>query len=354
MTSPLRKLYQILCEHESEDLVQTNLLSLSDYAELTGSGAARFCEWAYHRLDKRTLLQGLMGTLLRHSDVKGIARTLGVSEKEIGVLTFDALLSRVLEKIGVREPRLPPPVHDGLAEIALCREWLDDRESSLPASLAGDSPTTRCRRGLERLLKVIATFHSAGECAAAFTRVVEGRLHGFKSNITSADELSKYIANAEIGGLSYLLQAVSVELDASGGAPAYMRGMPLWPKEAFDRINAVNEALKPFVHDKATGQANERDGELGRLAKALDRLERTTSEANAAIRVPVGVQFFRCLEDGHGRHYEGYLKDGTLLRCFECATIYELHQPYLFLAATNPSAVDMACVPLPDQFRRGV
>lgn len=42
----------------------------------------------------------------------------------------------------------------------------------------------------------------------------------------------------------------------------------------------------------------------------------------------------------------------TISGSYEVEQEYELNEPYLFLAATNPSAVDMTCVPFPEAFHR--
>lgn len=73
---------------------------------------------------------------------------------------------------------------------------------------------------------------------------------------------------------------------------------------------------------------------------------------DGTLRVPAPVQFFRRHDDTHGIHYEGYTADNTHLWFYEVDEYYDLGEPYLFLAATNPSAVDVKCVAFPEAFRR--
>ena len=69
---------------------------------------------------------------------------------------------------------------------------------------------------------------------------------------------------------------------------------------------------------------------------------------------PRTIQFFRRMDDGHCIHHEGYDENGELIRFYESSKSYELHVPHLFVAATNPSAVDVSCSKLRDEFTRSV
>ena len=97
----------------------------------------------------------------------------------------------------------------------------------------------------------------------------------------------------------------------------------LWGEPAFQRLNAVADALKRVAHDTLF-----RDEERRRkLHKALVGVLNLVEEG-IRIRLPRTIQLFRRYEDGHATHYEEYVPEGTLVRCFECRPTYDLHRPY--------------------------
>jgi len=123
--------------------------------------------------------------------------------------------------------------------------------------------------------------------------------------------------------------------------PFLGRASKLWDEPAFHSVNALGEALNVEVHDSARRNDQTARDLLARQNKAvLNVLQKI--DANQ-IRVPKMVQFFRRYTDGHAVHFEGFSDAGQIVRCFE-TNEYELHQPYLICAATNPASVDMVCV----------
>ena len=106
--TPVRSLFQLLKEHSGQDL-QYDLEQIDEYREIKGDPEPRFCEWAYRSLQARRLVEDILGTLLRPSDIKKIATQLKMSKEDTQLLSPDALLREVLRKIGIQEPAFPKP-----------------------------------------------------------------------------------------------------------------------------------------------------------------------------------------------------------------------------------------------------
>jgi hypothetical protein len=70
------------------------------------------------------------------------------------------------------------------------------------------------------------------------------------------------------------------------------------------------------------------------------RVKREGSSSGSAERVGAAPGA------GHGFHHEGYDDTGSRLRFYESDRELELHKPYLFMAATNPSGIDVSCAAL--------
>jgi hypothetical protein len=118
---------------------------------------------------------------------------------------------------------------------------------------------------------------------------------------------------------------------------------------SFDRLAA---ALSQEVHE-----GTPKEERRARQKKAVADVIRVVDRGD--LRIPQPVQFFRSFSDGLGEHYEGWtfsrnkesgLPDPTPIKFYEVANVLELHRPYLYLAATNPSAIDVVCDPLEQRF----
>ncbi|MBZ5626892.1 MAG: hypothetical protein LAQ69_50690 [Acidobacteriia bacterium] len=166
-TSPVRRLYAALAALDSANAVHENLLTMEDsvYAKMTGDPEPRFCEWAYQRLEYRTLVSDLLGTVLRPTDATRLALKSGCDRQQLEGLAAATVLREALRVLGLQEPAVPTPVRDGLDELKRCWCTLDEAiKDTHPASLDDSAVDSRSpavdlgRRGAERLLKVLCFF----------------------------------------------------------------------------------------------------------------------------------------------------------------------------------------------------
>jgi hypothetical protein len=337
--SPVRRFYRVLCERESPQDVHDNLSVHDDYHnKMIGDLEPRFCEWAYTRLGKRLFVDGLFGTVLRPSEILQMARESGM---ETEGLDPKVLLRKILEKFDIREPGIPDPVPNGIAVLEFYRDRFGCKHDviSIENTIYTQEPTLSCRRASERLLKLYAYFLYQSEFKDIFEFILEKNMpiHGFDKPNTLKN-FSNCIKRGVVGVLNPLLRAVSKEASERQALIPFQRNnMPLWNDSLYCAFDRLNKALNWESHD--SGMSRDICGENlhKSICDVLDLIEKEE------FRVPRIVQFYRKYDDGHAIHYEGFLDNQEHLCCFESGE-YQLHRPYLFLSATNPSTVDMVCV----------
>jgi hypothetical protein len=367
-TSPVRRLYAALVALDSANGVHENLMSMedSDYARMTGDAEPRFCEWAYQRVECRTLVKGLLGTVLRPTDATRLALKSGCDRQQLEGLPPGTVLRVALRALGVQEPAVPPPVRDGLDELKRCSRTLDgaihETQPALLEDSAANSPSPAVelgRRGAERLLKVLCFFLWDNGFDEVVQRVVSKGLWGFKTTEVKHNEWEKWLHRGDLGQFNYLLKSTSDEIRNTGLRVPFLRtGLEIWPQSAFAILDSLAEALQTAVHDTQTTGPFEPEPKrlMQKQFKAVEKVLDRFSSAQPEVWRPRTIQFFRRVDDGHCTHHEGYDEKGELVRFYESSKSYELHVPHLFVAATNPSAVavDVSCSRLRDEFTRSV
>lgn len=357
MSSPIRYLYEVLCELDSQEAVHVNLCTLPCYSSLVGDPEPRFCEWAHIQIDERTLAANLLGTVLRLSDVQKLAKKANIGQSVLDGLDPENAFRVVLREFGVREPEFAPQICDGTLSLVRLERILDQRTSGVDdPSLGGAGqsrdPVAEGRRGLERLLKVITAFLFNAGLEDVFRKVSMQQLHGYEGPPISDGESHHWLLRQEAGTLNFLLRGVARQNNEKPLLLSFLpRGREVWSEAVFQSTRSLSDSLKPEVHDTSMGL----EERMRKQLRALDNFRRKLQEGQPPqIQVPQGICFFREYRDAHGLHYEGYTADGERIRCFECEDAYVLHKPYMFMAATNPSAVDFVCVALDEYFLRPV
>jgi hypothetical protein len=358
--SPVRRLYQILCAMETAESVEQNLVTLEDYKSMRGDREPRFCEWAYDRIDERTLVAGLMGTLLRLTDARRMARDVGCPADRVTELGHEAAVREALSRIGVVEPGVPVRASDGVKELQGAYEQLDERISGRALGTEGSSGWSSagdfCRRGMERLLKMLTLFLWDIGFEDVIKDVVKGGLQGFKTSGVPETETDwiRWLHGGDLGMFNVLLRSVSEVVAELHRPPPFLReGRRLWPEGVFQVVKNAADCLQELVHDtNTTNRFSEDAKRAGRLFNALGKVRKNID--GEQLWVPRTIQFFRQIYDGHGFHHEGYDDAGARLRVYESDRSLELNTPYLFMAATNPSGIDVSCAALRDEFTRPV
>jgi hypothetical protein len=363
-TSPVRRLYAALAALDSTNGVHENLLTMEDYARMAGDPEPRFCEWAYQRLERRTLVSGLLGTVLRPTDAWRLAFKSGCDRQQLEGLAPTTVLCEALRALGVQEPAVPTPVRDGLDELKRCSRTLDNAiHETQPALLedsAANSPSPAVelgRRGAERLLKVLCFFLWDNGFKGVIQRVVSEGLRGYTATEVEHNDWEKWLHRGDLGQFNYLLKSTSDEIRITGLRVPFLRaGLEIWPEPAFAILDSLAGALHTAVHDTQTTVRFEPEPKrrMQKQFKAVEKVLDRFSSAPPEMWRPRTIQFFRRMDDGHCIHHEGYDENGELVRFYESSKSYELHVPHLFVAATNPSAVDVSCSKLRDEFTRSV
>lgn len=377
---PIRELYKLLVQFDGEERLAKNLGRLDDFISLKGPLEPRFCEWAYARMETRTFISGLDDKLLRASDIEELGEILKIPQHELKGRTSREQLRAILSKVGVHEPELPREVVSGLEDIRRAHHFFVNQDTaSIEArerSEAGEQ--VFCRQGLERLLKFIVSFLWEGGLRTIFLEVIVNGYHGFKEGSFDASDLVRYgdgqesitdwsvgdwkaeivrtetpevLRKATAGVLNHLLDAVSKTCIAQDITVPFLRDESrgeLWPSKVFHRTKALNTSLNKLLHDDLGVTEEEKIRLRKNLPKQIAQFLQSIDEG--ILRIPAPIQFFRWQNDGHGLHYEGYTAQGKRLHFYEVAEPYKLGCSYLYLAATNPSAVDMVCVPVPSGF----
>lgn len=343
--SPVRRLYVLLSGINSADSLHEDLLECDIYKNLVGDLEPRFCEWAYNRIHEKSFANDLVKTVLRRSYVYALAKDVGIDP---GGMDSIVLLGKVLAVHGINEPSIPQKIFDGIQEMNLFYQRLKyqiDPGQNLTVESPPDVDSATCRRAAERLLKLLFMYYSDVDEYDIFQYIWNNDLHGYKSRKSQYDNVCDCIQKAgDIGTMNPLLRAFSAELDSRNKRLAFQRGkFSIWPSSVYKAFNVLNHALNPEFHDKTVPKEKRMQKQLVAVCEVLELLKNNT------IRYPKVIKFFRKYEDGHATHYDGYLDTGELIHCFEAGD-YRLHRPYLYLAATNPSSVDMVCTDVDNLF----
>ena len=354
--SPVRRFYDVLIELHGERDLRLNLDYDDDFNSMVGPMEARFCEWIHHQVEHRRLAVRLRDYhILSPADVHRLARDLGMEWSELRGLDRKHQIRKVLEALGIREPELPPVIEDGVTEIRALGDAFASQRSEGVTNIEGRelSPEARvpaARRGAERLLKLIAKFLWDAGLQEVFVDVVDGELREFRNaglepKRSSADWLNK----ADLGTLNHLLQAVDKERIARGRRLKFMRDRDaFWGDAVFWPFNQLAASLSQEVHE-GTAKNKRRSRQQNAVEDVLRIID------GGPLRIPQPVQFFRRYLDDLGEHYEGWgfeqssqsnRREPKLIRFYELNQSRQLHVPYLYLSATNPSAVDAVCSPV--------
>ena len=249
-------------------------------------------------------------------------------------------------------------LEDGVRELCALRESFEREERGLTLSLdeekgGPEALVPAARRGAERLLKIIAQFLWGAGLEEVFYDVVTKNLQGFQGGMEPEMESSDWLLNLDLGSLNYLVRAVDRERMVRGKTLLFLRERDdYWQDAIFHPFNQLSTALSQEVHEGYALEDRRR-----RQKKAVSDVTRIIERG--PLRIPQVVQFYRRFSDDLGEHYEGWTFQrgrslATLeelrIKFYEMEQRHELHEPYLFLAATNPSAVDMVCEPLRKEF----
>lgn len=355
---PIRLLYAQLCQLEdrgAEKLHHNLDAEHDDYKSMRGSPEPRFYEWAHTRLEARTFISGITEGVLRTSDLLKLAVQCGVLPEELEALGKDKILlaRRAMEALGVREPEHPREIQDGVRA-------LQRAAGSLNAAISGaggksNGSESLARRGAERFLASLVLFLWDAGHRQSLRDVVRERRHGFQASASVAkslehgdDKFTDWLLKprgADLGSMNHLLRCVS--LDMKENTPTFLgHGRAVWHPDAFEAFDELARALHPIAHDLNRAAAPVDDLQiLGTVEKAAAAVLGLVCDREIIWR-PKAVIFFRRIHDGHGVHYEGWDDTNTRRMFFECQQEYRLHERYVYVAATNPQAVDAACVPL--------
>ncbi len=343
--SPVRKLYILLSGIHSAEYLHEDLLECNIYKSLVGDPEPRFCEWAYNRIHQKSLANDLVKFALRRSYVYELAKDAKIEPNGMDSIE---LLRKVLAVHGINEPAIPRPVVDGIREMNLFQQNLKyklDSGQALTIEPPPDVDSATCRRASERFLKLLFMYYSDVDEDDIFSNIWDNDLHGYKSRKNQYENVFECIKKAgDIGTMNPLLRAFSRELESRNMRLAFQRGKSsIWHSTAYKAFDVLNHALNPEFHDKTVPKEKRMEKQLVAICDVLELLK------SNLIRYPKVIQFFRKYEDGHATHYDGYLDTGELIHCFEAGE-YKLHYPYLYLAATNPSSVDMVCTDVDNLF----
>lgn len=358
--SPVRELFDVLVEVHTLRGVELNLRHHEGFASMVGPLEARFCEWTYEQLERRTLAQDLLDYgLMSPATAWKLASRFGLNPDRLENLDRRQQVRRVLEAMGVREPSLPPTVRDGTKALRALHRAFERLEQGIAHTVEGERPNPEAlipaaRRGAERLLKIIADFLWSAGLEEVFTDVCEQGLGGFHAGaLRPESDSADWLLKGDLGTLNHLLRAVDTERRERGEELIFLRDREdYWGDAVFHPINQLATALSKEVHE-GMAQEERRNHQRSAIRSVVRIIDGTS------LRIPRAVQFFRQYRDDLGTHYEGWtLKrdhpggawQPERIRFYEVPTEMDLHRPYLYLAATNPSAVDARCAWLRDEF----
>lgn len=361
--SPIRALYDTLLRLDSAENIDYNLDKAEvGYAEMRGDREPRFCEWAYDQIEKRTLVKSLLGGVLRPTDALKLAREAGCDMERLQHLDPRIVLAEALETLGVRVPRLPSPIFDGLAELEACFQSLDGALSAATtdAQSVFESAAGLGRRGGERLLKVLCFFLWDTGHAGTIQEIVMHQRFGYQREgrfqvPDNPQGWERWLHSRSLGQYNFLLRAISTAIRAGSlpHVPFLGASRQVWPEAVFSTFCSFASALVPAVHDKQTAERVEVSPRT-RLEALYTAVGKIIGKESQEGWRPCAIQFFRKVSDGHSVHHEGYDTRGKVVRFLETRDEYELHVPYVFVSATNPAAVEYSCARLRPEFERGV
>lgn len=326
--TPVRRLYALLCAESSAEDLHTDLVAEhEDYRAMVGDPAPRFCEWSYQRIHERALVSGL-APLHKTTTARKLATLAGAGAADLDGLDREGALRLALARLGIHEPRAPDRLETGVREL--------ERFS------AGDGTVADCRRGLERMLKVMTVFLWDAGHDGLIRDVATHGLHRFNALAQPPQDWPEWLFGQEAGTLNHLLVSVDLELRERRVDVPFLGGAErVWSEACFLAVRSLCGALNAELHDRVGREPNP-----AHVHKATQGLLQKIHGRPRALCLPKAVRFFRQTFDGNTWHHEGLTEEGTPIWCYESGTNWQLHQPYLFVAATNPSAVDMVCTPL--------
>lgn len=354
--SAVRRFYEILEGFSGAEELDYNLRhACDDYQNMVGPPKSRFCEWAYTRLEERSLIERLLDGVIRASDTRRISKRVGLTGPEMEDVSPQVRLRESLRAIGIREPQVPDGVEDGIAELREFRASFEWVEAGCTEDVEGrdqspEGKATAARRGAERLLKLMTRFLWDVGCQDVIADTVEKNLEGFRCDDIEVDDDGEWIADCELGTLNYLLHAADKVRRDRGRDLRFLRDTDqYWSEAIHGCFNGFAGSLQMEVHEKGATQEERRRAQKGSVSSLLEALEN-----DDIVRVPQPVRFFRRFEDGLGTHYEGFTAapEAKRIKFYEMSDDLELHRTYLFLSATNPSALDAACTELDEVFTR--
>lgn len=343
---PVRQLYRILLEMMGSEDLQENLNDAPGYRGLRGEPEQRFCEWAYTMIHDRKFAESLIGSVLRPSEVNDLASRFKQPPIAEGVSPRTYLTVIMKNHLGIHEPVVPKRVYSGLEALESFSDWATSQVTGKRFSTVEESrftydPVAQCRRATERLLKTIAVFFLNTDCKLHMKEVWENSLYGFKTPSPSCDIEQYILTKACITTMNIFLSACSKHLrEKNATLPCLKPDLPLWSEAVFSVIRQLSNFLNLDVHDTPSSTQTS-EPPLIRHLRCVQEILRLIE--NRKLPLPRVIQFFRKYDDGHQvYHYDGYNEDGSLLSFFE-ASGYQLHRPYLYLSATNPSCLDAVC-----------
>ena len=358
--SPVRRLFDVLVELHSVRGVELNIRHDDEFASMIGPLEARFCEWTYVQLERRRLATKLLEcNLMSPANIWSLASRFEIKRGELENLDRRQQVRKALEGLGICEPSLPPAVATGVEEIRALHEVFDAEEMGVNCGIEGvsrdpEAMIPAARRGAERLLKLIVCFLWSVGLDDIIFDVCDQQLQGYRSKGLRPERgSSQWLQKGDLGTLNYLLRAVDRERQERKRELIFLRDrQDYWGDAVFHPFNQLATALSKEVHE---GMAREQRRSQQRSAtRSVIRIIDGSS-----LRIPGVVQFFRQYNDDLGTHYEGWTLHREYpespwkperIKFYEVGVPIELHRPYLYLAATNPSAVDASYALFDERF----
>ena len=209
------------------------------------------------------------------------------------------------------------------------------------------------------MLRLLCYFLLDAGLGESMIAVFDGERNGFRRDLKAPADFQTWLTHSDLGSLNHLLHATNKELTGPASSLPYLNpSEELWSKRVFGPLSGLSGAASKLIH-AGVGQAPvdaDHPSAKALFKSAFKVLEHLDDDA-PAIRLPTPVQLYREYQDGHGRHYEGYARvsgEVTKVTFFEVEETLDLHETYLYLAATNPSAVDAAFCPIRPEMMSGL
>ncbi len=345
MIRPSQRLWSLLLEISTREDLEIDLADDPDFRNMRGGIESRFVEWIYTMREQRALVDRLR-KILRPSDARRLANKAGVSREAMEGLDPAGLFHLVLERLGIPEPRPAGGLFDGVEQLQALR----DAMNSWMAGEEVEPPIDPARRGTERLLKLIVRFLWDSGQADILRDVAQQGLQGFSPR--EIDQNGRWLDGLDIGSSSYLLRAFELERQERERPLPFLMHEEVWTAKTHRRFLALADALNADVHDRSIPERQRRE----RQEKAVRMVCELIDDGELAI--PRTVRFFRRYQDGPVYHLEGYSlgPDGKpeCLQFFEVEGEFDFRCDHMFLAATNPSAVNASIIELVPSFMEPV